>query len=104
MPSTAINSPRVSPSAASVLACDYFFPPMFRALPVTARVPGGIAVLSQVLRVRRLHRLAISFGWVTKSPLPTAVLTTYLDPMRADAGVRRDLAVELHVTCDWGIR
>jgi len=75
MPSTAMNIPRLSPSAASVLAGDYSCPPMVRALPVTARVP-----------------------------VPTAVLHTNLDPMRAVAGVGRDLVDELLVTCDWGIR
>ena len=65
MPSTAINSPRRSPSAASVLPGDYFCPPMYRALPVTARV----------------------------------VLTTTLDPIGADTGVRRELVGVL----GWGV-
>ncbi|SEC71605.1 Pimeloyl-ACP methyl ester carboxylesterase [Amycolatopsis tolypomycina] len=70
---------------------EYFFPPIFRFLPPAARIPGSMAVLGQLLRIRALHPLPILFGWVTKRPLPDAVAQDYLAPLRKSAGVRRDL-------------
>ncbi|MEV7097528.1 alpha/beta fold hydrolase [Amycolatopsis sp. NPDC051045] len=70
---------------------EYFFPPIFKALPPLARIPGSMAVLGQLLRVRALYPLPILFGWVVKRPLPAAVAQAYLAPLRRSAGVRRDL-------------
>jgi len=70
---------------------EHFFPPIFRALPPLAGVPGSMRVLAALLRIRRLHRLPVIFGWVTKRPLPAAVVESYLWPVGRDAGVRRDL-------------
>ncbi len=70
---------------------EYFFPPIFKALPPLARVPGSMAVLGQLLRIRALYPLPILFGWVAKRPLPDAVAQAYLSPLRKSAGVRRDL-------------
>ncbi|MDS0137172.1 MULTISPECIES: alpha/beta fold hydrolase [unclassified Amycolatopsis] len=70
---------------------EYFFPPIFKALPPLARIPGSMAVLGQLLRIRALHPLPVLFGWVVKRPLPDAVAQAYLSPLRKSAGVRRDL-------------
>ncbi|MEU4526210.1 alpha/beta fold hydrolase [Amycolatopsis sp. NPDC024027] len=70
---------------------EYFFPPIFKALPPLARIPGSMAVLGQLLRIRALYPLPILFGWVVKRPLPDAVAQAYLSPLRKSAGVRRDL-------------
>lgn len=70
---------------------EYFFPPIFKALPPLARIPGSMAVLGQLLRIRALHPLPVLFGWVVKRPLPDAVAQAYLLPLRKSAGVRRDL-------------
>ncbi|MGW5741332.1 alpha/beta fold hydrolase [Amycolatopsis sp. NPDC003861] len=70
---------------------EYFFPPIFKALPPLARIPGSMAVLGQLLRFRALHPLPVLFGWVVKRPLPDAVAQAYLSPLRKSAGVRRDL-------------
>jgi pimeloyl-ACP methyl ester carboxylesterase len=69
---------------------EYFFPPMFKSLSL-ARVPGSLRLLAALLRVRALHRLPMTFGWVTKRPLPPDVVTSYLWPVGRSAGVRRDL-------------
>ena len=71
---------------------ERFFPPVFSFLPWLARVPGAVTVLSQVLRLRALHRLPFTFGWVSKRPLPREYVDSYLGPSRRDAAVRRDLA------------
>lgn len=70
---------------------EYFFPPIFKPLPAIARIPGSMAVLGQLLRIRALHPLPMLFGWVVKRPLPDAVAQSYLAPLRKSAGVRRDL-------------
>lgn len=70
---------------------EYFFPPIFKPLPLLARVPGAMLVLAALLRVRPLHRLPLVFGWVTKRPLPKEIVESYLWPPGRSAGVRRDL-------------
>jgi pimeloyl-ACP methyl ester carboxylesterase len=70
---------------------EYFFPPIFKALPYAARLPGSMRVLAALLRVRALHRLPLLFGWVTKRPLPREIVESYLWPPGDSAGVRRDL-------------
>lgn len=70
---------------------DYFFPPIFRPLPVLARVPGAMVLVAALLRIRPLHRLPIVFGWVTKRPVPPEIAESYLWPPGRSAGVRRDL-------------
>ncbi|WP_326949888.1 alpha/beta fold hydrolase [Amycolatopsis sp. NBC_01307] len=70
---------------------EYFFPPIFKPLPAIARIPGSMAVLGQLLRIRALYPLPVLFGWVVKRPLPDAVAQAYLAPLRKSAGVRRDL-------------
>ncbi|GAB3164555.1 alpha/beta fold hydrolase [Amycolatopsis stemonae] len=70
---------------------EYFFPPIFKTLPLVAKIPGSIAVLAQLLRFRVLYPLPVLFGWVVKRPLPDDVAQAYLSPLRKSAGVRRDL-------------
>ncbi|MFF0146372.1 pimeloyl-ACP methyl ester carboxylesterase [Amycolatopsis sulphurea] len=70
---------------------EYFFPPVFKPLPVLARVPGSMAVLGQLLRFKALYPLPFVFGWVTKRPIPDDIAREYLTPLRTSAGVRRDL-------------
>jgi pimeloyl-ACP methyl ester carboxylesterase len=76
---------------ASCDALERFFPPVFAPLPRLARIPGSIWLLVQHLRIRALHRLPFTFGWVTKRPIPRDVVDSYLLPSRRDAAVRRDL-------------
>jgi pimeloyl-ACP methyl ester carboxylesterase len=73
-------------------AYNYFFPPMFRTLPVAARIPGALAGLSQALRLRRFRQLPLAYGWATAAPIAPTVLDSYIGPMRRSAAVRRDLA------------
>jgi pimeloyl-ACP methyl ester carboxylesterase len=70
---------------------EYFFPPMFKALQVFARVPGSMRVLAALVRVRALQRLPMVFGWVTKRPVPPEVVDSYVGPLGRSEGVRRDL-------------
>ena len=70
---------------------DQFFPPLFRYLPLLARVPGGLWSLVQPLRLKALHRLPIAFGLVSRRPIPADVRMGYLRPGIQDRLIRRDL-------------
>lgn len=71
---------------------DNFLPPMFRPLQALARIPGAMAALAQGLRVRKLRRLPMAFGWLTNAPVDHAREDSWLEPVRLDPGVRRDVA------------
>lgn len=70
---------------------ERFFPPVFVMLPLLARVPGAVWLLTQTLRLRSLQRLPITFGWVSKRPIARDIVDTYLDPSRHDRAIRADL-------------
>lgn len=76
---------------ASCDALERFFPPTFRFLPVMARLPGSAWLLAQALRPRLLHRLPVTYGWLSERPVPAQVMDSYLLPARRDPGIRRDL-------------
>jgi len=69
---------------------ERFFPPMFSVLPALARVPAALWLLTRVLRFRALHRLPMTFGWLSKRPLPPEIIDSYLLPSRRDPAVRAD--------------
>lgn len=72
-------------------AFERFFPPVFAFLPHLARVPLLVWLLTQTLRVRALHRLPFTFGWLSKRPLPRELVDSFLEPSRRDPAIRRDL-------------
>lgn len=75
-------------------SCDsleHFFPPLFRYLSWAARVPRFATVAAGALQVRPLRRTPLAFGWLAKYGVPDDVVDAYLQPLRADAGVRRDV-------------
>jgi pimeloyl-ACP methyl ester carboxylesterase len=73
--------------------CDAYehFPPLaFKYLPVSARIPGATTVLAQSMRIGAMRRLPFAYGRLTKRPIPSEVLGRWVEPLREDAGVRRD--------------
>jgi pimeloyl-ACP methyl ester carboxylesterase len=87
------NPPRVARVVIS--SCEAFenYPPGLpgKNMRATAMVPGGIFVAMQALRLRRLRRLPVAFGWMSKRPLPDELLDRWLRPLQTRRGVRRDL-------------
>ena len=69
---------------------EHFFPPLFKYLQLTARLPGGMALLAQSLRIRPLQRAPIAFGMLTSRPVPREVAHAWGGPIRTDGGVRHD--------------
>jgi pimeloyl-ACP methyl ester carboxylesterase len=72
-------------------AFDHFFPPLFRYLTVTARLPGAAFLLAQTMRIKPMRRTPIAFGWLTSKPVPEDVMESWVSPVQNDAGVRYDL-------------
>jgi pimeloyl-ACP methyl ester carboxylesterase len=74
--------------------CDAFanfLPLLLRYFQWGAHVPGFVWLASKLLPIRPLQRLPFTLGWLTKDPIPAAVLDGYFAPMRRDAAIRRDL-------------
>jgi pimeloyl-ACP methyl ester carboxylesterase len=74
--------------------CDGFevFPPkLFELVFASARMTGGTFVLSQSMRFRPMRRLPIAYGWLAKNHPERPVSDGWVDPVRTNAGVRRDL-------------
>ena len=92
--------------------CDAFevFPPaLFKPLVWAARLPGGLTAYLQPLRLRRLQRLPIAFGWLTKRGIDQAVVDTWLKAYFGNVDVRRDVtafvrAAKPHVMQEVGAR
>lgn len=74
-------------------------PGTFAAL--AGRLPGGIFPVAQSLRVPLLWRLPMTFGRMTKRPIPKQVRTSWIVGIRTQRGVRRDLAAYVR-TSDFG--
>jgi pimeloyl-ACP methyl ester carboxylesterase len=79
-----------------LVACEAFdnYPPGIagRLLVLTARIPGGLALLTQLLRFRAARRAPGGWGWMSKRPVPDDVMDGWFRPAREQAAVRRDLA------------
>ncbi|MHA6621110.1 alpha/beta fold hydrolase [Pseudonocardia sp. DLS-67] len=79
-----------------LVACEAFdnYPPGIagRLLVLTARIPGGLALLAQLLRFRAVRRAPGGWGWMSKRPVPDDVMDEWFRPVRTQAAVRRDLA------------
>lgn len=58
---------------------------------LAARVPGGINAAMQPMRLRPLRRGPMTFGWMSKRPVPDAVMDDWLTPVMTDKAIRRDL-------------
>jgi len=78
-----------------LVACEAFdnYPPGIagRLLTRTARVPGGLALLTQLLRFRAARRAPGGWGWMSKRPVPDEVMDEWFRPAREQVAVRRDL-------------
>jgi pimeloyl-ACP methyl ester carboxylesterase len=76
-------------------SCEAFdnVPPKGAAklLPYIARVPGGIFMTVMPFRFDRLRRLPITYGHLSKRPVPREVMDRWFGPVTSQRKVRRDL-------------
>jgi pimeloyl-ACP methyl ester carboxylesterase len=79
-----------------LVACEAFdnYPPGVpgKAVALAAKVPGGINAALQPLRLKPLRRTPTAFGWMTKRPVPDAVMDAWLKPALTQKAIRRDVA------------
>jgi pimeloyl-ACP methyl ester carboxylesterase len=62
-----------------------------RVAALAARLPGGLAAVLKPLRIRALRRLPMTFGLMSKRPLPDELGDQWLEPALTNAAIRRDL-------------
>jgi pimeloyl-ACP methyl ester carboxylesterase len=75
--------------------CEAFdnYPPGIpgRAIGLAAAVPGGLALTMQALRFQAMRRAPAAWGWMSKRPVPKAVMDGWFRPATTDRRIRRDL-------------
>jgi pimeloyl-ACP methyl ester carboxylesterase len=78
-----------------LVSCEAFdnYPPGIpgHAIWLAAQLPGGINAALQPLRLRLLRRLPITFGWMSKRPVPREIMDAWLRPALTQRAIRRDL-------------
>jgi pimeloyl-ACP methyl ester carboxylesterase len=62
-----------------------------RVAALAARLPGGLAAALKPLRFRALRRLPLTFGLMSKRPVPDELFDRWLEPARNRPEIRRDL-------------
>jgi pimeloyl-ACP methyl ester carboxylesterase len=62
-----------------------------RVAALAARLPGGLAAVLKPLRIRALRRLPMTFGLLSKRPIPDELFDQWLEPALSQAAIRRDL-------------
>ena len=76
-------------------SCDYrdnFPPKAFSYFKPLAKAPGLIPPLLAPVRIRKLRRAPLAFGWLAKRPIDKEAEDSYLLPALTDKAVRHDLA------------
>lgn len=77
----------------ALVACEAFdnFPPgAGRMMATVGRVPGGMWLLLQLMRIRPFRRMRAGYGGMSATGLPDDLLVDWFTPARRDRGVRRD--------------
>jgi pimeloyl-ACP methyl ester carboxylesterase len=73
-------------------AFDNYPPAPARLIVLAAKMPGGLALLMQSLRLRAVRRAPGSWGWTSKRPVPKDVMDNWFEPATRNPQIRRDLA------------
>ncbi|MGH3425668.1 MAG: alpha/beta fold hydrolase, partial [Nocardioidaceae bacterium] len=79
----------------ALVACEAFdnFPPdPAKPISAVARVPGGIWLLLQLLRVRAIRDSPNAYGGMSVRGIPNDILTEWFRPARQSPAIRRDFA------------
>lgn len=78
-----------------LVSCEAFdnYPPGLpgRLLCLNALLPGGTFMTAQLLRPRFLRHLPMTFGGLSKKGVPNEQFLSWIEPMRRDPKIRRDL-------------
>lgn len=78
-----------------ITSCEAFdnFPPGLpgRNLYASAKMPGGIELAFALLKLKPMRRLPMTWGWMSKRPIPHEVLDGWFQPLWSSTEIRRDL-------------
>jgi pimeloyl-ACP methyl ester carboxylesterase len=78
-----------------ITSCEAFdnYPPGLpgKAIALAAKLPGGLYLALQQLRLHWFRRSPLGFGWMAKRPIPHAELDRWLQPLLTQREIRRDL-------------
>ncbi|MYA25786.1 MAG: alpha/beta hydrolase [Acidimicrobiales bacterium] len=78
-----------------LVSCEAFdnYPPGLpgRLLCLNAALPGGTFLTAQLLRPRFVRHLPLTFGGMSAKRVPDDVFMSWIEPLRHDRRVRRDL-------------
>ncbi|WP_405405991.1 alpha/beta fold hydrolase [Streptomyces sp. NBC_01104] len=78
-----------------ITSCEAFdnFPPGLPGsnLYASARMPGGLKLAFTLLKLKPVRRLPMTWGRMTKRPLPDAVMDGWFRPLWTSREIRRDL-------------
>jgi pimeloyl-ACP methyl ester carboxylesterase len=76
-----------------LVSCEAFdnYPPGLpgRMAARSAKLPGAVPLMERTLRLRRMRRLPIALGWMSKRGVPDEVVDEWLRPLRRPE-IRRD--------------
>jgi pimeloyl-ACP methyl ester carboxylesterase len=77
-------------------ACEAFdnYPPGLpgRLVALACRSPRGLELMMKALRHRAVRRAPGGWGWMSRRPVPDAMMDAWFTPARVDPLIRRDLA------------
>jgi pimeloyl-ACP methyl ester carboxylesterase len=71
-------------------AYENFLPPAFRPLQVMARVPGGMNMIAQPMRLGAIRRLPLAYGWLAKHGVTDELTRRWVNPALTSRAIRRD--------------
>jgi pimeloyl-ACP methyl ester carboxylesterase len=78
-----------------ITSCEAFtnYPPGLpgKAIGLAAKLPGGIFLAVQQLRLGWFRRSPLGFGWMARQPIADAELDAWLQPLLTQRAIRRDL-------------
>jgi pimeloyl-ACP methyl ester carboxylesterase len=62
-----------------------------RLAAMAAHIPGGYVAVLKPMRIRALRRLPMTFGLMSKRPIPEPMFDGWLEPALSNSEIRRDL-------------
>ncbi|MFD4690358.1 alpha/beta fold hydrolase [Streptomyces sp. NPDC058463] len=78
-----------------ITSCEAFdnFPPGLPGgnLYAAAKMPGGIQLAFALLKLKPMRRLPMTWGWMSKRPVPDEVMDAWFQPLWTSTEIRRDL-------------
>ncbi|MBM7441161.1 alpha/beta fold hydrolase [Streptomyces sp. HB132] len=78
-----------------ITSCEAFdnFPPGLpgRNLYAAAKAPGGLRLAFALLKLKPARRLPMTWGWMSRRPVPHDVMDDWFRPLWTSAAIRRDL-------------